>query len=107
MLDLSGSMRGEKLQLVKRAVGFVIDNLGAADRLSVVSFSDSATRVTRLALMSGDGKAAANRAVGSLGASGGTNISAGLLVAGKVLGDRRHRNAVTGIVLLTDGRTGS
>ncbi|KAL6839330.1 hypothetical protein ACP4OV_030827 [Aristida adscensionis] len=48
VLDVSGSMRGQKLALLKEAVGFVIDNLGHGDRLSVVSFSDGATRVIRL-----------------------------------------------------------
>ncbi|RLN17213.1 hypothetical protein C2845_PM02G12320 [Panicum miliaceum] len=51
VIDLSGSMRGQKLYLVKQAVGFVIDNLGPADRLSVVSFSNDATSVVRLARM--------------------------------------------------------
>jgi len=37
VIDLSGSMRGQKLCLVKQAVGFVIDNLGPADRLRASS----------------------------------------------------------------------
>ncbi|CAN6282844.1 unnamed protein product [Urochloa humidicola] len=105
-IDLSGSMRGQKLDLVKQAVGFVIDNLGPADRLSVVSFSNVATRVVRLARMTADGKAAARSAVGALAASGGTNIGEGLRVAARVLDERRHRNAVTSVVLLSDGRDG-
>ncbi|CAL4933716.1 unnamed protein product [Urochloa decumbens] len=105
-IDLSGSMRGQKLHLVKQAVGFVIDNLGPADRLSVVSFSDAATRVVHLARMTADGKAAVKRAVESLEASGGTNIGAGLRVAARVLDDRRHRNPVASVILLSDGRDG-
>ncbi|RCV30254.1 hypothetical protein SETIT_6G079700v2 [Setaria italica] len=42
VLDVSTSMSGEKLALVKRAMGFVIDNLGAGDRLSVVAFDSDA-----------------------------------------------------------------
>jgi hypothetical protein len=37
-------LTGEKLALVKRAMGFVIDNLGAEDRLSVVAFDSDARR---------------------------------------------------------------
>jgi Mg-chelatase subunit ChlD len=48
VLDLSGSMSGHKLELLKQAMRFVIDNLGPDDRLSVVSFSSEARRVTRL-----------------------------------------------------------
>ncbi|KAK8450720.1 hypothetical protein SEVIR_6G079900v4 [Setaria viridis] len=44
VLDVSTSMSGEKLALVKRAMGFVIDNLGAGDRLSVVAFDSDARR---------------------------------------------------------------
>ena len=39
VLDVSGSMAGPKLEEAKRAVGLVVDSLGARDRLSVVAFS--------------------------------------------------------------------
>ncbi|KAK1678332.1 hypothetical protein QYE76_039180 [Lolium multiflorum] len=81
VLDVSGSMRGHKLELLKQAMGFVIDNLGPADRLSVVSFSDEAIRRIRLVRMSDQGKADAKLAVQSLVARGGTNIGEGLRVA--------------------------
>ncbi|PUZ38764.1 hypothetical protein GQ55_9G222100 [Panicum hallii var. hallii] len=106
VIDLSGSMRGQKLYLVKQAVGFVIGNLGPADRLSVVSFSNDATSVVQLARMTADGKASAKRAVEALVASGGTNIGEGLRVAARVLDDRRYGNAVTSMILLSDGRDG-
>ncbi|XBI40331.1 hypothetical protein VPH35_124931 [Triticum aestivum] len=83
VLDVSGSMTGRKLALLKQAMGFVIDNLGSADRLSV---------------------AAAKRAVESLAANGGTNIGEGLRVAAQVFGDRQHMNAVASIMLLSDGQ---
>ncbi|XBI02568.1 hypothetical protein VPH35_131087 [Triticum aestivum] len=83
VLDVSGSMSGRKLALLKQAMGFVIDNLGSADRLSV---------------------AAAKRAVESLAANGATNIGEGLRVAAQVLGDRQHVNAVASIILLSDGQ---
>ncbi|XP_066358757.1 E3 ubiquitin-protein ligase WAV3-like isoform X2 [Miscanthus floridulus] len=104
VLDVSGSMTGAKLALLKQAMGFVVDNLGPHDRLSVVSFSDGARRVTRLLLMSGDGKATAKRAVESLVARGGTNIAEGLRTAAKVLEERRHRNTVSSVILLSDGQ---
>ncbi|CAL4928991.1 unnamed protein product [Urochloa decumbens] len=105
VLDVSGSMRRGKLALVKQAMGFVIDSLGPDDRLSVVSFSSAARRVTRLLRMSDTiGKGLASEAVGSLTACGGTNIADGLRTAAKVLDDRRCRNAVSSVILLSDGR---
>ena len=83
-------------------MGFVIDNLGPHDHLSVVSFSNGAHRVTRLLQMSDAGKGLAMSAVVSLIARGGTNIAEGLRKAGKVLDDRRHRNPVSSIICLSD-----
>ncbi|KAM0922171.1 hypothetical protein ACQ4PT_006391 [Festuca glaucescens] len=104
VLDVSGSMSGHKLALLKQAMRFVIVNLGPADRLSVVSFSSEARRVTRLARMTDAGKASCVSAVESLAARGGTNIAEGLRTAAKVLDERRHRNAVSSVVLLSDGQ---
>ncbi|TVU30451.1 hypothetical protein EJB05_22076, partial [Eragrostis curvula] len=93
VLDVSGSMVGTKLALLKQAMGFVIDSLGPRDRLCVISFSSGASRLMRLARMSDAGKALARRAVGSLTAGGGTNIGEALRRAAKVIDERMHRNA--------------
>ncbi|XP_051182791.1 E3 ubiquitin-protein ligase WAV3 [Lolium perenne] len=104
VLDVSGSMSGQKLALLKQAMRFVVDNLGPNDRLSVVSFSSDARRVTRLARMTDAGKASCISTVESLAARGGTNIAEGLRTAAKVLDERRHRNPVSSVVLLSDGQ---
>jgi len=104
VLDVSGSMRRDKLALVKQTMGFVIGSLGPHDRLSVVSFSSGACRVTRLLRMSDIGKSLATEAVEALRAGGTTNIAEGLRTAAKVLAERRHRNAVSSVILLSDGR---
>ncbi|GJM84738.1 hypothetical protein PR202_ga00438 [Eleusine coracana subsp. coracana] len=104
VLDVSGSMVGTKLALLKQAMGFVIDNLGPRDRLCVISFSSGACRLMLLARMSDAGKALARRAVGSLAAGGGTNIGEALRKAAKVVDDRVHSNAVASVVLLSDGQ---
>ncbi|KAF0914860.1 hypothetical protein E2562_032784 [Oryza meyeriana var. granulata] len=104
VLDVSGSMTGYKITLLKRAMRFVIDKLGPGDRLGIVSFSDDARQVIRLTRMSDDGKASAKRAVESLAAGGCTDILKGLIEAAKVLDGRRYRNAVASIILLSDGQ---
>ncbi|VAI25074.1 unnamed protein product [Triticum turgidum subsp. durum] len=103
VLDVGGSMRGYKLALLKQAMRVVIANLGPDDRLSVVSFSSVARRRTKLTRMSETGKALSVSAVESLMAGGGTNIAEGLRVAAMVLDQRRHRNAVSSVLLLSDG----
>ncbi|XAR72121.1 hypothetical protein NMG60_11018642 [Bertholletia excelsa] len=104
VLDTSGSMAGTKLALLKRAMGFVIQNLGPNDRLSVVAFSSTARRLFPLRRMSDTGKQQALQAVNSLVANGGTNIAEGLRKGAKVMEDRREKNPVSSIILLSDGR---
>jgi hypothetical protein len=104
VLDVSGSMAGGKLALLKEAMGFVIDKLGPADRLSVVSFSHQARRVTRLTRMSDAGQASTKLSVESLSAGGGTDILKGLDMAAKVLDGRRYKNTVASVILLSDGQ---
>ncbi|KAK1355480.1 Chaperonin HSP60 [Heracleum sosnowskyi] len=104
VLDISGSMAGTKLALLKRAMGFVIQNLGPNDRLAVIAFSSTARRLFPLSRMSGTGRQQALQAVNSLVANGGTNIAEGLRKGAKVMEDRREKNAVASIILLSDGQ---
>ncbi|KAI3455862.1 hypothetical protein Pfo_012525 [Paulownia fortunei] len=104
VLDVSGSMAGSKLFLLKRAVCFVIENLGPADRLSIVSFSASAHRIFPLRRMTDRGREDARMAVNSLSSDGGTDIVEGLKKGARVLEERRERNPVASIILLSDGK---
>ncbi|XP_057471258.1 E3 ubiquitin-protein ligase WAV3-like [Actinidia eriantha] len=104
VLDISGSMVGTKLALLKRAMGFVIQNLGSTDRLSVIAFSSTARRLFPLRRMSDMGRQQALQAVNSLVANGGTNIAEGLRKGAKVMEDRREKNPVASIILLSDGQ---
>ncbi|KAL3376760.1 hypothetical protein AABB24_003270 [Solanum stoloniferum] len=104
VLDISGSMAGSKLTLLKQAVCFVIDNLGPSDRLSIVTFSSGAQRNFPLRRMTEQGRREAALAVNAISANGGTNIVEGLKKGVRVLEERRERNPVASIVLLSDGR---
>ncbi|KAJ8545240.1 hypothetical protein K7X08_017823 [Anisodus acutangulus] len=104
VLDISGSMAGSKLTLLKQAVCFVIDNLGPSDRLAIVTFSSGAQRNFPLRRMTEQGRREAAQAVNSISANGGTNIVEGLKKGVRVLEERRERNPVASIVLLSDGR---
>ncbi|XP_020259660.1 uncharacterized protein LOC109836201 [Asparagus officinalis] len=104
VLDISGSMAGTKLALLKRAMGFVIQNLGPSDRLSVIAFSSTARRLFHLRRMSEAGRQQALQAVNSLVASGGTNIAEGLRKGARVIEERKVKNPVCSIILLSDGQ---
>uniref|UniRef100_A0A0D9VPE3 RING-type domain-containing protein n=1 Tax=Leersia perrieri TaxID=77586 RepID=A0A0D9VPE3_9ORYZ len=104
VLDVSGSMSGTKLGLLKRAMSFVIQTLGPNDRLSVIAFSSTAQRLFPLRRMTLTGRQQALQAISSLVASGGTNIAEGLKKGSKVVEDRRLKNPVCSIILLSDGQ---
>ncbi|KAF5194990.1 E3 ubiquitin-protein ligase wav3 [Thalictrum thalictroides] len=104
VLDVSGSMAGTKLALLKRAMGFVIQNLGPSDRLSVIAFSSSARRCFPLCRMTDSGRQQALQAVNSLVSNGGTNIAEGLRKGAKVMEERKEKNPVGSIILLSDGQ---
>ncbi|CAN1258113.1 E3 ubiquitin-protein ligase WAV3 [Linum perenne] len=104
VLDTSGSMAGTKLALLKRAMGFVIQNLGSNDRLSVIAFSSTARRLFPLRRMNDAGRQQALQAVNSLLANGGTNIAEGLRKGAKVMEERKEKNPVASIILLSDGQ---
>ncbi|PRQ33511.1 putative chromatin regulator PHD family [Rosa chinensis] len=104
VLDVSGSMAGTKLALLKRAMGFVVQNLGPSDRLSVIAFSSTARRLFPLRRMTDTGRQQALQAVNSLVSNGGTNIAEALRKGTKVLVDRKSKNPVCSIILLSDGQ---
>ncbi|TKY48542.1 inter-alpha-trypsin inhibitor heavy chain H1 [Spatholobus suberectus] len=107
VLDVSGSMSGTKIALLKRAMGFVIQNLSSSDRLSVITFSSTARRIFPLRRMTDTGTQEALQAVNSLVPSGVTNIAEGLRKGAKVFLDRRWKNPVGSIILLSDGQDSS
>ncbi|KAJ0520965.1 putative chromatin regulator PHD family [Helianthus annuus] len=103
VLDVSASMSGAKLQMLKRAMRLVISSLGSADRLSIVAFSASPKRLLPLRRMHPRGQRAARRIIDQLVCSRGTCAGEALRKATKVLEDRRERNPVASIILLSDG----
>ena len=76
------------LDIVKHAVKTIIATLNEKDRLSVVSFSDSAHTIFQLTYMSINGKTQAIQALDSLDSDGMTNIWDGINTALNILKNR-------------------
>ncbi|KAK9110804.1 hypothetical protein Sjap_018864 [Stephania japonica] len=104
VLDVSGSMTGAKLHMLKRAMRLVIASLGSADRLSIVAFSSAPKRLLPLVRMTAAGQRAALRIIDRLVCGQGSSVAEALRKATKVLEDRRDRNPVASIMLLSDGQ---
>jgi Mg-chelatase subunit ChlD len=105
VLDVSGSMEGHKIESAKKALQFVIMKLTPLDRLSVVTFNGSATRLTPLRSMTPAAQNELKVIVGRLTAHGGTDIKSGLVMGLDVLAGRVHTESRTAnIFLMSDGK---
>lgn len=104
VLDTSGTMTGAKLQMLKRAMRLVISSLGSADRLSIIAFSSAPKRMLALRRMTAHGQRSARKIIDRLVCGQGSSVGDALRKATKVLEDRRERNPVASIMLLSDGQ---
>ncbi len=98
VLDVSGSMEGEKLDQAREAARFVLDSLNPEDRFEILSFSTGITAYGG-GLRPESEASDARRWVGGLAAGGSTNIHRALTEA-FALADRERPLYVT---FLTDG----
>lgn len=105
ILDNSGSMSGSKIQSLVQAMNFVIDTLSSRDRISIVSFNSNASLLHGLIKMTDSNKAKAKEILhAQLHAGGGTDIYAGMKLGNDILTNRRTKNPVSTMFLLTDGQ---
>lgn len=103
VVDVSGKMSSEKLQMMKRAMRLIISSLSSSDRLSIVAFSSYSKRLLPLRRMTTSGQRAARRIVEAMVVlEGSSNSSDAVKKAAKVLEDRREKNAVASIILLSN-----
>ncbi|KAG4388610.1 hypothetical protein AAZX31_09G185400 [Glycine max] len=107
VLDVGGAMSGSKLRLMKSSMRQVISSLRPTDRLSIVAFSAGSKRLLPLRRMTGGGQRSARRIVDALAAIDQTREGTpvkndAVKKAAKVLEDRREKNAVASIVVLSD-----
>lgn len=85
--DRSGSMHGEKIQLMRQTLDLLVkrSGLGAEDRVSLVSFDTHVKLEMPLERMDATGRAKAEAVVSSLRPGSTTNLSGGALKAIDVL----------------------
>lgn len=101
VLDVSGSMSGEKLEQAKTALVQLLGTLRSGDRFRVVTFGSGVRRFAEgWTEVSGDNVRAAQEWVRRLDTDGGTNIGGALTEAFAV---PPHEAALGVVVFLTDG----
>ena len=101
VLDISGSMQS-KLYMLKKGVTKALEKLRPEDRFRLVTFSSSATELTKgWMTMSDENLIKAIEMLDSLASTGSTNLYDGLSLGLKNLDDDRAAN----IILVTDAVT--
>ncbi len=102
VLDVSGSMAGQKLEQAKAALAFCVENLNASDRFDIVRFSTQASALFgELAPFGRDTRREAREFIEGLRAIGGTNIGEALDLA---LGSAVREGRPHYVVFITDGK---
>ena len=102
VLDVSGSMAGEKLRQAKRALLYCINNLNAGDGFEVIRFSTEAYSLfgnLEYAIESNIKRA--EKFIDNLKPVGGTNIEEALSLA---LRENKRSNRTHLIIFITDGK---
>lgn len=103
VLDRSGSMGGDPMTKALAAIRELVAQLGREDRFSLVTYSNGAEIAIPLARASEGARSAWNARLGSIGAGGGTDMSAGLDRAHELVTRTREAGRMARIVLLSDG----
>lgn len=103
VLDISGSMAGQKLDYAKQALHQLIDRLTGEDRFSLVTYESEARVLLPLQAAQGGAVAGFHRVVDNLETAGGTNMSAGLDLALRELQQHNEQGRNARVLLLSDG----
>lgn len=107
VIDISGSMDGEKIQLVRESLKILVEMMDKNDRLALVLFSSEASIFYDLNYMTDNEKSNLKKQIEKIESCGGTNILSGLAKAVEILkrikNDKDDTNRVSSIILLSDG----
>ncbi len=102
ILDVSGSMSGEKIQQAKKALLYCVNNLNEGDRFNIIRFSTEAYSLFKsLENAERQNIKLAKKFIDNLQATGGTNIEDAF---NEVFKNYKKSNRPHFIIFLTDGR---
>ncbi len=103
VLDRSGSMSGQKLDIAKRAVEMAIDRLASDDRFSVVVYDDTVDVVIASTMATTAARREAVDRLRTIDARGSTNLGEGWLRGCEQVAAHLATDGVNRCLLLTDG----
>ena len=106
VIDTSGSMHGEKIELVKESLKVLMEMMDKNDRLALIVFENDSSIKFNLNYLTDNVKKDLINEINSITAHGGTNILSGLEKAVEILkADKKtaEDNRISSIILLSDG----
>ena len=103
VIDRSGSMSGEKLELVVKVLHFVAQHLKSIDRLSIVTYDNEVEELVSLVNITQKNRDEIDTKIKCIFARGSTNLSGGLLSGMNIMRNRTVKADVASVLLFTDG----
>ena len=101
-IDVSGSMaRQNRLELVKKSLRLLVDELRPADEVGIVVYGDRGSVL--LEPTDGGEKRSIMRAIDRLSPGGSTYVEDGLKIAYRMAAEQVQPGRVTRVMLLSDG----
>lgn len=102
VVDISGSMRGQKITAVQNTLLNYINNLGSKEEIAIITFSD---QINPPVIIKGtpEGKNQGIQYISSLQARGGTKLYDSALYARDWLRQNLKPNYINAVLILTDG----
>jgi uncharacterized protein YegL len=108
VIDISGSMQGEKIELVKESLKILVEMMEPKDRIALVLFDQQSKLLYDLNFLDEKNKKQVINLINQIEARGGTNIASGLQVAVDILkkekkNEKEDEGRSSSIILLSDG----
>lgn len=107
VIDDSGSMAGSKAKLVRKSLKYLLKIMNENDRITLISFDSKATILTPFLRNNATNKDTFKKAIKQVVGRGSTNIEAGLEAGLWMVKNRKEKNKVTCVFLLSDGQDDS
>lgn len=107
VVDVSGSMSGEKIEFAKKSLKKLVEHMTDQDTLAILAFTDDVFMVTEPARMTPEAKDLAIQEISKLHQMGGTNLSGATLEGYQAIRkavEKKVGGAIERTFLFTDGQ---
>lgn len=104
VIDDSGSMSGKKAQLVRKSLKYLLKLLNSNDRICLISYDCNAKVLTPFLRNNEENKEDLKKAIKYIDGKGSTNTTAGMEHGLWMLKNRKQKNPVSCMFLLSDGQ---